>query len=224
MSDWRNLRCNETPEWMQALKWFGVALAIGLGVGFYLLWQSRPAGATPTPSAATTITPSSLSLLTSIVPTETILLSRPTPPTRVAQGAPAPDFTLTTLDGEFTLILSQLKGQPLLINFWASWCIPCRSETPALEQAYQKYQSQGLIILGINSAEQDTFNEAETFAAEFKVTYPLLWDETDEVLKDYAVLGLPTSVFINSEGLVERIYIGEMSDEQIEDFIGEIIG
>lgn len=224
MNDWRNLRRDETPEWMQALKWFGVALAIGMGVGLYIFWQGRPAGANPAPSVATTSTPSSLSLLTPIVPTETILLSQPTPPARVAQGAPASDFTLTTLDGEATLTLSQFKGQPVLINFWASWCIPCRSETPALERAYQKYQSEGLIILGINSAEQDTLKEAEAFAAEFKVTYRLLWDETDEVLKDYAVLGLPTSVFINSEGLVQRIYIGGMSDEQIEDFIGEIIG
>jgi peroxiredoxin len=226
MNDWRNVRRDETPEWMQALKWFGIALAMGLGVGFYVFWQGRPAGATPIPYAVTTRTPTPLSLLTPIVPTETILLSQPTqpPPARLAQGAPAPDFTLTTLDGESTFILSQFKGQPVLINFWASWCIPCRMETPALERAYQKYQSQGLVILGINSAEQDTLKEAETFAKEFKVTYPLLWDETDEVLKTYAVLGLPTSVFVNSEGVIQRIHIGGMSDEQIEDFIGEIIG
>lgn len=224
MNDWHNLRRDETPEWMQALKWIGVALAIGLGVGVYVLWQGRPTGAKPAPLSATAITPLSLSLLTPLVPTETILLSQPTPPARVAQGVPAPDFTLTTLNGESTVILLQLKGQPVLINFWASWCIPCRTETPALERAYQKYQSEGLVILGINSAEQDTLKEASAFAEEFQVSYPLLWDETDMVLRVYGLLGLPTSIFINSAGLVQRIYIGGMNADQIEDFIGEIIG
>lgn len=222
MNDWHNLPRNEPPEWLQALKWLGIAFAIGLGIAVYVLWQGRPASAKPPPLTAVIITPSS-SLLTPLVPTETILLAPPTPSTRLAQGVPAPDFTLTTLDGQANVGLSQFKGQPMLINFWASWCIPCRTETPALERANQKYHSEGLVILGINSAEQDTLKDANAFAEEFKVTYPLLWDATDQVLKNYAVLGLPTSVFINTTGLVQRIYIGGMSDEQIMEYAAEII-
>ncbi len=121
----------------------------------------------------------------------------------------------------------------MLINFpwhrppgqvWASWRIPCRTETPALERAYEEYQSVGLVSLGINSAAQDTLNEARTFAKEFNVTYPLVGEETDEVLAAYGILGLPTSVFINAEGRIQQVHIGPLSDEQIQEFVGEIIG
>ena len=98
-----------------------------------------------------------------------------------------------------------------------------RSETPALELAYREHQSEGLVILGIDSAEQDILKEAQAFADEFNVTYPLLWDTTDEVLEAYGVLGLPTSVFLVAKGRVQRVYVGGMSEVKIHAFIGEII-
>lgn len=223
MSNWRRIRSGETSEWLQALKWFGVALAIGVGFGIYVFLGERPLGASPAPTA-TAIWQSSRAL-TPIAPQGTIAPPPPTqpPPAQLAVGVPAPDFTLTTLDGASTVSLSQLRGQPVLINFWASWCLPCRTETPDLERAYQKYRAQGLVVLGINSAAQDTLEAATDFVKEFKVTYPQLWDEADAVLQAYSVLGLPTSLFVNREGRVQRVKSGALSAAQIDEFVGEIL-
>lgn len=209
---------------LQAFKWMGLGLAVGAGMGLYVFWYSPLTGANVRATESATATPVVVQSLQPIVPTETIILASPAPPfTRLATGAVAPDFSLSTLEGEATISLAQFKGQPALINFWASWCLPCQTETPALERAYQKYRSQGLVVLGLNSAELDDLTAALDFAKEFKVSYPLLWDETGFILTAYNVLGLPTSFFVNREGLIQRIQVGGMTDEQIEDFIGEII-
>lgn len=207
------------PAWLAPFKWLGIGLAVGAGIG-YSLWFGQP----PRPAAPTPPVRASVSAV--IFPTVTPAANAATEIATVGlrQGNQPPQFSLATLDGAATVSLSQFLGQPVVINFWASWCLPCRSETPALERAYQENKSQGLVILGINSAEQDMLTEAQAFANEFNVTYPLLWDKTDEVLEAYGVLGLPTSVFITPAGRVQRVYIGGLSDEQLRDFIGEIFG
>lgn len=211
-------------ERFQVIKWIRLGLAVGAGVGLYGLWYQPLTSVrgqssdviNPIPVTVQTIPPSALS--------EPIILSAPTMAlARLAQGAVAPDFSLSTLEGKATITFAQYQGRPVLINFWASWCIPCRTETPALERVYQKYQAQGLVVLGLNSAELDDLTAALDFAKEFKVTYPLLWDETNATLIGYNVLGLPTSLFVNRDGLIQRIQVGGMSEEQIEAFIGEII-
>lgn len=205
------------PEWLPGLRWLGVALAVLAGMASYYIVYERPA---PAPAAASTPTgrPSGAAIiLTTQTPTGDAAFG-------LNEGDPAPGFSLATLDGAETVNLSQFAGQPVVINFWASWCIPCRTETPALERAYQAYQTEGLVILGINSAVQDILIGAQAFADEFRVSYPLLWDATDAVLKAYGVLGLPTSIFLNAEGRIQRVYIGGMSDEQIQTFISEILG
>lgn len=211
-------------ERFQVINWIGLGLAIGAGVGWYGLWYQPLTSVrgqssdvvNPTPVTVQTIPPSALS--------EPIILSAPTVSfTRLATGAVAPGFSLGTLEGKATITLAQYQGQPVLINFWASWCIPCRMETPALERAYQKYQAQGLVVLGLNSGELDDLSAALAFAQEFRVTYPMLWDDTDVIVTSYEVLGLPTSVFVNREGVIQHIQVGGMSEEQIEAFMGEII-
>lgn len=210
----------DPPEWLPALRWLGVGLAVIAGIGYYMLFDqpatSRTTAPTPTARASSPAV---------IVPTRTPAADGATGVADIGlrEGNPAPEFNLPTLDGAAMVSLSQFRGQPVVLNFWASWCIPCRSETPALELAYQEYEPQGLVVLGIDSAEQDILTEAQAFADEFNLTYPLLWDQADEVLGAYGVLGLPTSVFLDAEGRVQRVYIGGMSDEQIHDFIGEII-
>jgi len=203
-------------QWLPVLMWLGVGLAVGAGIGYSVLFD-QPALAPPTsPTQIERSSPGVISLPTPTSGADRMFGLR--------VGNTAPGFSLTTLDGAVTVSLAQFEGQPVLINFWASWCLPCRSETPALELAYQEYQPQGLVILGINTAAQDTLKETQSFADEFDVSYPLLWGETDEVPDAYGILGLPTSVFLDTEGRGQRVYIGGMSDAQIKEFIAEILG
>ncbi|GIK37156.1 MAG: hypothetical protein BroJett011_09890 [Chloroflexota bacterium] len=138
-------------------------------------------------------------------------------------GQLAPDFTLKTLAGD-QLTLSSLRGQPVLLNFWASWCPPCRLEMPDLVRVYETRRAEGLVILGVNVTFQDSTSGAQAFVDEFKITFPTLLDETGRVTTDlYRVRGLPTSVFINPKGLITRINLDPMTSGQMDEFIGEIV-
>lgn len=151
-------------------------------------------------------------------PTDESIPAEPVP------GAPAPDFMLKTLDGN-ELNLSQFQGQPVMINFWASWCPPCRLEMPELVLAYEIHQPEGFTILAINLTIQDSIPDVKAFVDEFNMTFPVLLDETGEVtMVLYRLRGLPTSVFIGRDGQIKRVHIGAMTAEQIEAFIAEIIG
>jgi cytochrome c biogenesis protein CcmG/thiol:disulfide interchange protein DsbE len=125
-------------------------------------------------------------------------------------GSAAPDFTLRTLDGGI-VTLSELRGRPVLINFWASWCLACRAEAPDLQRLYADYQNRGLIILGVNATQQDTLADAQAYASEFKLTFPIPLDEKGEVVKAYGVVGLPTTYFVDARGIVRSVVIGQLS-------------
>lgn len=141
----------------------------------------------------------------------------------VVVGQPAPDFTLKTLAGE-QVSLSQFRGRPVLINFWASWCPPCRLEMPDLVRAYETHKKDDFVILAIDLTFQDSIEGAQRFADEFNMTFPVLLDETGEVTTDlYQLRGLPMSVFVDREGLVNRVYLGAMTGGQIDEFVGEIL-
>lgn len=111
-----------------------------------------------------------------------------------------------------------------MINFWASWCIPCRSEMPELTKAYYAYRDQGLVILGLNATEQDTLDDAKAFVEEFDIPYPILLDEEGHVTNDdYRLLGFPTSVFIDWNGVIRHVQLGEMKAEQINRYIEMVV-
>ncbi|MFQ5696389.1 MAG: TlpA family protein disulfide reductase [Terriglobia bacterium] len=133
---------------------------------------------------------------------------------------PAPDFTLKDLfDDTRTHSLSGLAGQPVILNFWASWCNPCREEMPALERAYIDHQNEGLKILGVNQTMVDDVDAARAFVTELGLTFPNARDDTGAVSDDlYRVMGLPTSIFVSPGGDVAHVQIGAMTNLQIEDF------
>jgi cytochrome c biogenesis protein CcmG, thiol:disulfide interchange protein DsbE len=123
------------------------------------------------------------------------------------QGFQAPDFELVESDGK-TIQLSSLRGNPVLINFWASWCAPCKAEMPAMEHVYQKYGKDGLQILAINSSIQDNRSNALAFTSQLGLSFPILFDENGIVSNSYKVRALPTSFFVDRQGIVRDVVIG----------------
>lgn len=139
----------------------------------------------------------------------------PPPPSAVTGGripAPregflAPDFTLQDAQGQ-TLTLSDLRGRPVLLNLWASWCAPCKAEMPAMQEVYETYEDQGFTILAVNTTFQDQQESALAFSQSLGLTFPILFDLDGEVSAQYQVRAMPTSFFIDAEGVVQRTVIG----------------
>ena len=122
-----------------------------------------------------------------------------------ASSANAPGFALPTRDGK-TLSLDSLKGQVVMLNFWASWCGPCRQEMPLLDQLYKKYSSLGFTLVGVN-VEADS-KAAEQILAQAPVSFPVLFDRENKVSKQYDVSAMPSSVFIDRKGNIRTLHKG----------------
>lgn len=134
--------------------------------------------------------------------------------TMTAGGVPAPQvgfltpgFNLPALGGG-TISTDSLLGQPLVLNFWASWCPPCRSEMPAMQRVYAEYQDQGLVFLGINATNQDSISAATEFVEEFGLTFPNVFDTGGRATNDYQVRSLPTTFFVDRQGRIQEIIVG----------------
>ena len=123
------------------------------------------------------------------------------------QGFLAPDFELKTPNGE-TIKLSDLRGQAVLVNLWATWCPPCRAEMETIEKVYQEYQDQGFTVLAVNMTYQDELLKVTPFVNEHGLTFPILLDETGEMANAYQLKSLPSSYFINREGIINEVVIG----------------
>lgn len=130
------------------------------------------------------------------------------------EGFNAPDFTLKTPTGE-TFTLSELKGEAVIINLWATWCPPCRAEMPALQQLYEEYKHQGLVILAINMTYQDAPRDIVPFVNQHKLTFPILLDETGAVANLYQLRSLPSTYFINRAGIINEVVIGGPMSEAL---------
>ena len=122
-------------------------------------------------------------------------------------GFIAPDFVLKDKDGT-DIQLSNLRGQPVVINLWASWCVPCRTEMPAMQSVYEEYQDQGLVILAVNATNQDRKSSAIDFANELQLTFPILFDEDGYVSQLYRLDFLPTTFFVLPDGTINDVIIG----------------
>ncbi len=109
---------------------------------------------------------------------------------------PAPDFRLRSFAGPL-ISLSDYRGQTVVLNFWASWCVPCREEMPNLERAWREFRGDGVVVLGINVA--DDYDDAAAFLRDLGITYPNVFDPEQTRLTAYQVTGLPTTVFIDRQ-------------------------
>ena len=123
------------------------------------------------------------------------------------RGFLAPDFSLQTPEGQ-VLNLAEFRGRPVLINLWASWCPPCKAEMPDLENVYKAYQSEGFVVLGVNATNQDDPGKATAFAREYGLTFPILLDMDGSVSHLYQLQALPTSFFIDKNGVIQDVVVG----------------
>lgn len=139
------------------------------------------------------------------------------------EGFTAPDFTLSLLEGG-EISLSDLKGKVVLVNFWTSWCPPCRKEMPAIESVYRSYKDIGLVVVGLNLTAQDSKEEAAAFAQEVGVTFPIALDLDNSVGSVYQVTALPTSFFVDREGMIRSVIVGgPMSEAVIRSKVEELL-
>ena len=129
-------------------------------------------------------------------------------------GKPAPPFSMTLLGGgEFRL--EDHAGSPLVINFWASWCPPCRDESPGFERVWRKYRESGVQFVGVDI--QDTEAEAARYMEEFGLTFPNGRDPDGKITVEYGVIGLPVTFFVGANGVVEGRWVGAVPEDKLEE-------
>lgn len=141
-------------------------------------------------------------------------------PAGVFEGQRALDFELAATTGA-RLRLSDLRGRPVAINFWATWCPACREELPALEAAYEQFGARGVAVLGVDLREDASTVTA--FAGQFGLSFPLLLDADGAVANDYRVLGIPTTVFVDAAGVVRARHVGPLTEEKFAEYVTPLL-
>lgn len=139
----------------------------------------------------------------------------------LVQGEKTPLFQLKRLDGELLQFPDMFAGKVVVIRFWADWCPFCKSEMKSIEPIYEKYRSKGLVILALN-VRQDR-KTAAAFINKLGISYDVLLDEEGETARNYGVIGLPTTFFIDQKGLLHTRIIGESSAALFEQIVGELL-
>jgi peroxiredoxin len=161
-------------------------------------------------------------MLSSIPASATTNGSIPSP----RQGFLAPNFSLEQLGGG-EINLSDLRGQVVILNIWASWCPPCAAEMPALQRVYENNLHRGLIVLGVHTTFQDREAAAAAFMKENELSFPILFDRSGSVSRMYRMRALPTTFFIDREGIIQEVIVGGPLSEvslqtTVETMLGEV--
>lgn len=147
------------------------------------------------------------------------LLANPSKPPQV--GGPVPDFQLTALDGS-SINLGAERGQVVVVNFFASWCAPCRQEAADLQQSWRDYQDRGVQFFGI--AYKDADSKAQAFLDEFDVTYPSAVERDNQTARLYGLTGVPETFVIDQQGLLVRHFLGPISQAQLSQELDRLLG
>ncbi len=137
-----------------------------------------------------------------------------------AKSNVAADFTLQLFDGR-TFNLSKHTGEAVVVNFFASWCVPCRAEAPALEAVHREYADKKVIFVGV--AIKDTDSAAKAFVKKYELTFPTGLDKDEEVKRSFSVFGLPTTFFIDGNGLITYTHSGAVTEELIRHDLDKIL-
>jgi peroxiredoxin len=128
-------------------------------------------------------------------------------------GHPAPDFTLKDLDGN-VVRLNDLRGKVVFINFWATWCPPCRAEMPAIEALHQEYKDKGVIVIGVDISEPES--TVRQYIQQGGFSWTIVLDSTAKVARDYQIVAIPTSYFLDKEGIIKAVNVGPMTKRAME--------
>lgn len=142
----------------------------------------------------------------------------------VLAGRPAPDFELTAFNGEFDgqhFSLDGMRGQVVVLNFWASWCLECDKEMALLEQAWQDYQNQGVWFIGVDYLDIDS--EGLAYLDRFDTTYPNGPDIGSRIFQDYRCTGVPETFFIDREGMIQHVQIGPLTQPQLYGLLDRLV-
>jgi cytochrome c biogenesis protein CcmG, thiol:disulfide interchange protein DsbE len=158
-----------------------------------------------------------------------ILANRTMQPVRLTVAEtdqPAPDFALPGLDGT-TVRLSDYRGKVVLVNFWATWCEPCKEETPALQAAYQQLRDHGFVIIGVDLFDGERVQgrgeqDVRQFVAQYGVTYPIALDTTGHVARRYRVAPIPVSYLIDPAGTIRYIRVGQLTTADVVDLFRRV--
>ncbi|MBK8021328.1 MAG: redoxin domain-containing protein [Chloroflexi bacterium] len=200
------------------------AAAATVGASGAEIASAPQAGAEVLPTQAVTAQPAApmevvgISELASSLPTASVEESSALGSLGV--GSLAPLFTAFNESGE-SLSLQDLRGQVVLLNFWATWCGPCRIEMPGLQAAYESKREQGFVVVGINN--QETVEDVAGFRLERGLTFPLLMDEQGTIQEAYGIRAYPSTFIIDAEGLIDAVHYGPLTPSQIEELVGEAL-
>ena len=148
------------------------------------------------------------------------LLDKTTPTSRSGQeliNKTAPGFNSVDIFSNQVALSDYIGNRVVVLNFWASWCPPCREETPGMERIWTKYRDNGLLLVGINV--QDSVEDAEAYVDEFQITFPIILDRDGSTSINYGVTGLPVSFLLNSEGIIVDRWVGAIGEAQLEKWI-----
>jgi cytochrome c biogenesis protein CcmG/thiol:disulfide interchange protein DsbE len=146
------------------------------------------------------------------------LIDQPAEPPQT--GSPVPDFHLTSLDGD-AMTMSTHQGEAVVLNFFASWCAPCRQEATALEQTWRQYQGQGVQFVGI--AYKDAASKAQAFLDEFGVTYPTAVDPGNRTARAYGVTGVPETFVVDQQGRLVHHFVGPVTQEELSRTLDQVL-
>ncbi|MCZ0755729.1 TlpA family protein disulfide reductase [Anoxybacillus sp. J5B_2022] len=135
-------------------------------------------------------------------------------------GDTAPDFVLKTLNDE-QIRLSQLRGKPVIINFWATWCPPCQREMPDLEKFYNDYK-QHVEFLSVNLTSQDSREKVAPFLQQYGITFPVVLDTKGKILKLYNIQTIPTTYILDKNGVIRKKVLGPLTYKQLQEIIATL--
>jgi DsbE subfamily thiol:disulfide oxidoreductase len=139
-----------------------------------------------------------------------------------ADDRPAPDFRLPALDGSGEIAMSDFRGDVVVLNFWATWCGPCRREAPGLQSTWEADRDQGVQFLGVNY--RDDRAAARAYGREFGITYPSVFDPAGELAFSYELVGLPTTFIIDRDGRIVYRFVGYIDAAILQDALDDVLG
>lgn len=200
------------PFTRRQLGWSVAAIAV---VALLLLVVTRPLASTTSAPAATNVPGASFYVLGA--QTQGLKIGDVAPEFAAADGT----TRLTDLSGQ-PVTLASLRGRPVWLVFWATWCPPCQTETPDIQRTWEQYKSQGLAVVAVDV--QEPRDAVADYVRTYSLTYPVALDTTASVMKTYAVFGLPTHYFIDRDGVVRDRYFGPLTGAQMRARVGGIVG